>query len=135
MNEPSAFIVTVPFAAWVKSSTSRLVPLSLLSTPGAATFRVVSSSTLYASAVAVGIANVPCHCCCMISLTAIFVSILPVWNSSSQSPPSCALPVRSLDAATSAPVNCASAFTRDWPSLLAARSQPYNNRSPSAVKA
>ena len=65
----------------------------------------------------VAVADEAAHVCVAIhtwatsSATATFVSISPDWYSSSQSPPSCALPVRSSEAATSAPVNVAMEFT------------------------
>ena len=62
--------------------------------------------------------------CCKSILTARSVSIEPVEYSSAQSPPSSALPVRSSEAATSAPVSCARVFINSSPSTVEARSQP-----------
>ncbi len=60
-------------------------------------------------------------------------SIEPVVFSSSQSPPSAAFPVKSVDAATSAPVISLRRFTKFSPISPAATSHPYSKISASSV--
>ncbi|MDH5515753.1 MAG: hypothetical protein OEY45_11405 [Gammaproteobacteria bacterium] len=69
-------------------------------------------------------ASTPDQLLCTSLLIATVVSIEPVEYSSSQSPPSCALPVRSSEAATSAPVSVARELTSNCPSEEPARLQP-----------
>ena len=78
--------------------------LSLASTPGAGTLSGVSSLVLALSLPATT-ASSPAHCCCRSVLRAMDVSMLPARYSKSQSPPRCWLPVRSSEAAMSAPVS------------------------------
>ena len=66
------------------------------------------------------------------SLSGSADSIKPACASSTQLPPFAALPVKSLDAATSAPVTCASLPTNCAPVSPAATLQPYNKMSPTA---
>ena len=66
----------------------------------------------------------PTHCACSVVLTVMAVSIRPTANSSSQLPPSAVAPVRSTDAATSAPVRPDSSSTKARPCAPCATSQP-----------
>ena len=61
------------------------------------------------------------------------VSISPVVRSRSQSPPLSKAPVKSSEAATSAPVSSAKRETKSAPSSPAPTSQPYRRISPSGL--
>ena len=80
-------------------------------------------------------ASTSAQACCATVPIARLDSMAPVLNSSSQSPPSAAAPVRSSLAATSAPVSWARPPTSARPSALAATSQPYSSTSASALSA
>ncbi len=66
----------------------------------------------------------PTQACCVAESTATVASIGPLACSRTQLPPSNALPVASVLAATSAPVNAARSPTSFSPALPAATSQP-----------
>ena len=87
----------------------------------------IAPSALVGSAA--NVASTPPHEACSIRLGATAASINPVRYSSAQLPPAAAAPVRSVLAATSAPVNAARSFTKCWPAAVSATSQPYSRRS------
>ena len=105
-------IVSAPAAALAAITASRR-----LVTPSPA---LITSLTV----VTVKVANAWSHCACVASPTTIEASIVPVDASSTQSPYSVMLPVRSVLAATSAPVRAANVFMASWPSAPRPKLQP-----------
>ena len=89
--------------------------------------KVVSSSKSRSPSLGASLANTPSK----FSGARVWVSMAPMVASSTQSPLNTALPVVSLDAATSAPVRSASCWINAWPVGPSATSQPYSNKSPS----
>ena len=84
---------------------------------------------------AMKMASVPAQASCSCAVGARLASIAPLRYSSVQLPSNCAAPVRSVLAATSAPVSSARSRTSCWPTAVWAKSQPYSSRSASPVSA
>ena len=77
-------------------------------------------------------ANVPANACCPAGVIATEASMGPVCVSSTQSPPA---PVRSSEAAMSAPVSSARAWMKACPSAPAPIWQPHSWMSPPGASA
>ena len=126
--ENAAMLFSTPTAVLVQALAEPL-NVTVVFTPSVVFTAVVASSAVLAAAfvkthgpptLVLLNASVPFQRCS----TRPVASMCAVWASRLQLPPSSALPVVSVEAATSAPVASASASTKAWPFAPAATSQP-----------